>query len=318
MDTHYIFEKLGDKIQLALADPATNEVILNPDGKLWCYQSAGTRNVIGTMTCTDALGFSHALAQTSNAYLNEKTPYLDAVLPISCARINVTIPPISEGVSFNIRKRSQQILTLSDYVNADIMTQSQYDILCEAINQRKNILVSGGPGSGKTTLTNALLSKIANVVPKGHRILILEQIEELQCDVDNYKRLLTSDHVDMRCLLWIAMRNSPDRIVVGEVRDGAALDMLKAWNTGCPGGIATIHANSATAALQRLVDLACEIIPTAPYSLVAEAVDVIVHIEADKSHKAQRVVKDIVAVTGVDVQTKQFMSHSLLEQEDKQ
>lgn len=152
---------------------------------------------------------------------------------------------------------------------------------------------------------------MAKLVPEGHRVLVLEQVPELQCNVKNLKTMLVSEHVTMNRLLWIAVRNSPDRIVIGEVRDGAALDMLKAWNTGCPGGIATIHANNPEAAVQRVLDLACEVVTTPPYLLAAEALDVIVQIEERASHPAGRIVTEMITVKGFDTKTNLFQFEKL-------
>lgn len=271
----YLWQKLGEAIQAALLDDEVTAVMLNPDGGLWQVHRKKGTIPFGHLSDNASLAFVHALAQFRQQFLNDKKPYLDTCLPFHGERINITIPPMVEGVSFNIRKKAQQVYTLSDYLEQGILMAKQVKLLKNAIQTRKNILVSGGPGTGKTTLTNALLDEIRRVVPLGHRVLLLEQVSELQCLVANSKPMVTTEYADMRRLLWIAMRNSPDRIIVGEVRDGACLDMLKAWNTGCPGGIATIHANSAEAALQRVLDLSLEATHHAPCSLMGEALDVI-------------------------------------------
>lgn len=306
MHKDYLWEKLGPLLQQGLRDPAILELMLNPDGALWFTHKEKGHQQVGQLSENASGAFVHALAHYTNKFLHEKTPYLDTTLPFKGERVNVTVPPISEGISFNIRKKAHTVFTLDDYVKATILTPKQAHILVESICERKNILVSGSPASGKTTLTNALLAAMANVVPEGHRVLILEQIPELQCQVKNLKVMQVSDHVTMNQLLWLSMRSSPQRIVIGEVRDGAALAMLKAWNTGCPGGIATIHANNAQAGVQRVLDLACETVVTPPYVLTAEALDVIVHIEACAKHPARRVVTDILAVKGFNYDRKTY------------
>lgn len=305
MNKSYLWEKLGSIVQKGLKDNGVFEIMLNPDGKLWFKTTAGNR-YIGLTDRHAAAAFAHALAQYENKFLNDDTPYLDAVLPFGGERINITLPPVTEHISFNIRKKARRIYTLNDYVRQNIMTQKQAEFLESAVRNRKNILISGSPAAGKTTLANALLETMERVVPEGHRILILEQVPELQCAVENLKTMLTSDKVSMNKLLWIAMRNAPDRIVIGEVRDGAALDMLKAWNTGCPGGIATIHANNAKAAVQRVLDLACEASKTPPFNLAAEALDVIVQIEERAS---KRVVSGIAVLKGFDSKKREFIFH---------
>lgn len=311
MKNHYLWEKLGSIIQNGLNNDAIYEIMLNSDGKLWFKHKSWGNVYAGEVSKNQAASFVHALSQYEDKFLNHETPYLDGNLPFHGERINITIPPISDQISFNIRKKAKTIFTLENYLDAKIITEHQAFVLEQAIIDRKNILVSGSPASGKTTLTNALLDVLSKVAPEGHRVLILEQVPELQCAVKNIKNLLVSGNVSMNKLLWIAMRNSPDRIVIGEVRDGSALDMLKAWNTGCPGGIATLHANSPKAAIQRVLDLACEVVAIPPYALTAEALNVIVQIEEKPSHPAGRLVTGIVEVQGLDPQTNQFILKNL-------
>ncbi len=313
MNKDYLFTKLGKVIQDALEDDAVTEIMRNPDGILWFVHREKGVIEVGHLSEQDALSFVHSLAQYTSQYLNAKKPYLDCCLPFNGERINITIPPMSDGVSFNIRKRAKVIYTLGDYVKQGVITKSQSNLLNKAIRERKNILVSGGPGTGKTTLTNALLNEIHAVVPRGHRVLLLEQVPELQCNVANCKPMVTTDHTDMQRLLWIAMRNSPDRIIVGEVRDGACLAMLKAWNTGCPGGIATIHANSAEAALQRVLDLSLEATHHAPCTLMSEALDVIVQLNLDPVSSSGRRVTSIISVDGYDRINQEFIMTNMEE-----
>lgn len=311
MNKAYLLEKLDHRIQLALTDKNIGEIILNSDGKLWFIHFKHGAYSPGTASIEQTANFVHALAQWERKYLNETTPYLDAILPFNGERINVRIPPITKAVSFNIRKKSLKVMSLQDYFMDQIITNEQRDILTNAIKSRKNILVSGSPGSGKTTLTNALLDTISLTAPTGYRVLLLEQVPELQCNAENTESFLESTHCDMNKLLWTAMRSSPDCLVVGEVRDGAALDLLKAWNTGCHGGVATIHANHARAAVQRLLDLSCEVVMNPPYALVAEAVDVIVHIKANAKHPAKREVTEIIEIEGFDSDSKTFLFKQL-------
>jgi type IV secretion system protein TrbB len=308
----YLWQKLGTLVQQGLQDENIVEVMLNQDGKLWFKHRVEGNKAIGHVYSDEALSFVHALAQSQQKYLNDKTPFLDTVLPFSGERINITIPPISEQICFNIRKHSKNVITLPSYVKAGIISMSQATLLSHAVQKRKNILISGSPGAGKTTFANALLNVIAEQANPGERVLILEQVPELQCNVPNIKKMLVSEHVSMNKLLWIAMRNAPERIIIGEVRDGSALDMLKAWNTGCPGGIATIHANNSQAAIQRVLDLACEVIPTPPHTLAAEALDIIVQITACSKHVAGRRITEMIAVEGYDLATKQFNCRPLV------
>ena len=309
MDKEYLWQKLSKPIQSALLDDQVFEITLNPDYSLWVTSHLDGCHFVSQLEEAEVSALVNALSQSNLKYLNHTKPFLDCTLPFHNERVCITVPPITDGVSFNIRKHSQQIFTLADYVSQGVMSSEQAEILKMAIQMCQNILVSGGPGSGKTTLTNALLDAMADVVSPCHRVLLLEQIPELQCRVANHKRMLTTDSVDLHTLLWIAMRNSPDRIIVGEVRDGAALDMLKAWNTGCPGGLATIHANSPEAALQRVVDLSLEAIHTPPYRLTVEAIDLVVQLNRDSRCEAGRMVAGIVQL--MDYQDGNFIFENM-------
>jgi len=311
MNKEYLWEKLGSDLQAGLRNPDVFEIQLNADGKLW-YKVKEKGNVcIGEMGETEANTFVHALAQFCDKYLNDKTPYLDTTLPFGGERVSVQIPPITERPSFTIRKKALAIFTLSDYEKAEIITASQRATIETAIRTGENILISGSPFSGKTTLANACLDYLSEIAPEGHRVLILEQVPELQCNVKNKNGYIESDHLSMNTLLWISMRNTPERIIIGEVRDGAALAMLKAWNTGTKGGIATIHSNSPEAAVQRVLDLACEVTETPPYALVSEAIDMVVQIEQRSDHPAGRKVTGIAALRGFSRETKEYFFENL-------
>ncbi|OPX93481.1 MAG: putative conjugal transfer protein [Pelotomaculum sp. PtaB.Bin104] len=187
------------------------------------------------------------------------------------------MPPIVPAPVFTIRKKALLIFTLDDYVSQGIMTERQKAAILEAVHSRQNILVTGGTGTGKTTLVNAVLNEIAAT---HDRIVIIEDTLELQCSAPDTVFLRAKEGVaTMNDLLRASMRLRPDRIVVGEVRGPEALSLLKAWNTGHPGGCATVHANSARAGLTRLEQLIQEAVITVPKELIAEAVNIVIHIE---------------------------------------
>ena len=165
----------------------------------------------------------------------------------------------------------------------------------EAVADRQNILIAGGTSSGKTTFTNALLAVMAGL---NDRVIILEDTVELQCHTDDHVQLRTAPGmVSMAALVRSTLRQRPDRIVVGEVRGAEALDLLKAWGTGHPGGIATLHANSAYGALMRLEQLTLEAASVPPRALIADTVNVIVFLAG---RGAGRRVREIARVTGLD------------------
>ncbi len=208
-------------------------------------------------------------------------PIVSAELPpredgVAGERFEGLLPPVSMAPCFSIRKPAKRIYTLDDYVSDRIMLAAQADALRLAVAERKNILVAGGTSSGKTTLANALLAEIAKL---DERVILIEDTRELQCAARDCVALRTkAGVVSLADLVRSTLRLRPDRIIVGEVRGLEALDMLKAWNTGHPGGIATVHANSAQSALYRLEQLVQEVVVSVPKRLISEAIDLVVFI----------------------------------------
>jgi Flp pilus assembly protein, ATPase CpaF len=190
------------------------------------------------------------VASMLDTSITKENPIISGELPLDGSRFEAQIPPIVEAPTFAIRKKALLVFTLQDYVDKGIMTATQHDWIISAVRSRKNILVNGGTGTGKTTLANAILHAISVETPE-HRVVVIEDTRELQISAPNVVSFRTSDQIDMTRLLKSTMRMRPDRIIVGEVR-GKALDLLKAWNTGHPGGVGTVHANDARAALTRV------------------------------------------------------------------
>ena len=177
-------------------------------------------------------------------------PIVSAELPETGERFEGLLPPVVRAPVFAIRKRAAGVIRLERYVADGILTQQHVDYLRQAVKDRLNIVIAGGTSTGKTTLANALLQEMAST---GDRVILLEDTVELQCVAEDHVPLRTKPGVvSMSELVRSTLRLRPDRIVVGEVRGREALDLLKAWGTGHPGGIATIHAGSALGALSRL------------------------------------------------------------------
>jgi P-type conjugative transfer ATPase TrbB len=238
------------------------------------------------------------VATEMNVELSDRNPSLGGKLPLWGARVQASIPPVVEAPVFALRKPARVVFTLDDYRTRGILTDQQVALLRTAVADRQNVLIGGGTGSGKTTLANALLAQISE---SGDRLYIVEDNPELQCKAPNKVQVLVQPPVyTWQRAIVDAMRFRPDRIVVGEVRDGSALEMLKAWNTGHPGGIATCHANDTAGMLDRLCQLVEEVVPVAPRLLIAQAVHVCVHIRRDPSHPAGRSLSGIDRVEGVD------------------
>lgn len=284
---------LGDHICVALDDPSVVEIMLNPDGRLFIERLGHGMAAAGEMTRSAAETVIGSVAHVLNSEVDDDRPIISGELPIGGHRFEGLLPPVVSGPSFTIRRRASRLIPLDDYVSGKVMTALQAEVIRSAIASKLNILVAGGTGSGKTTLTNAILAEIVSNSPDD-RLVILEDTAEIQCAAENAVSLRTSDLVDMSRLLKSTMRLRPDRIVVGEVRDGAALTMLKAWNTGHPGGVATIHSNSARSALQRLEQLTAEASHQPMQAIIGDAIDLIISIE--RTAKGRRI-SEILHVT---------------------
>ena len=269
---------MGSEILGPLGDPQVVEIMLNPDGSLWVDRLGAGMERVASIEPVRALTIVNTVAAMLDAVVTPDHPILECELPLDGSRFEALIPPLVERASFALRKKAALVFTLADYVAKGIMTQAQCQAIEDAVADRRNILVSGGTGTGKTTLANAILDAVARV-SRDHRIVVIEDTRELQVNAENVVFLRTSDNTDMTRLLRATMRLRPDRIVVGEVRDGSALALLKAWNTGHPGGVGTVHANGASAALIRVGQLIQEAgVPPNP-ELIAEAVNVVVSIK---------------------------------------
>ncbi len=292
--TEALRRALGQEILDALEDPRIVEVMLNPDSSLWIDRLGSGMQKIGNIDPIRAMSIVSSVAAMLDAVVSPDHPILECELPLDGSRFEALIPPLVQHPSFSLRKKALLVFTLQDYLAKGIITEAQKRAIESAVVRRQNILVSGGTGSGKTTLANAVLDHIAQVDPD-HRIVVIEDTRELQCSALNTVFLRTSDNTDMTRLLRATMRLRPDRIVVGEVRDGSALALLKAWNTGHPGGVGTVHANDASAALIRIGQLIQEAGVPANPELIAEAVNVVVSINRTASG---RVVEEVAAVRG--------------------
>ena len=298
---------MGPIITQALEDPEVVEVLLNPDGSLWLDKLGSGRAPVGiSMTPADAERIIRLVAAHVRAEVHAGAPILSAELPETGERFEGVLPPVVKAPAFAIRKRAVGVIRLDHYVTDNILTVHQADFLRKAVRARLNILIAGGTSSGKTTMANALLAEMAVT---GDRVIILEDTMELQCSAEDHVPLRTRPGVvSMSELVRSTLRLRPDRIVIGEVRGAEALDLLKAWGTGHPGGVATIHAGSAMGALTRLEQLILEVALTPPRALIAEAVNVIVFIAG---RGRERRVQEIACVTGFDAHSYSLTAVSL-------
>ena len=262
---------LGPAIAIWLEDPSVVEVMLNPDGRLWIDRLTGGLVDTGErLSPGDGERIVRLVAHHVGAEVHPGSPRVSAELPETGERFEGLLPPVVAAPAFAIRKPAVAVFTLDDYVTSGIMRSAQAAKLRTAVAERRNILVAGGTSTGKTTLTNALLAEVAKT---SDRVVLIEDTRELQCRAPNLVALRTKDGVaSLSDLVRSALRLRPDRIPIGEVRGAEALDLLKAWGTGHPGGIGTIHAGSALGALRRMEQLIQEAVITVPRALIAETI----------------------------------------------
>ncbi|WYL52472.1 P-type conjugative transfer ATPase TrbB [Aminobacter sp. P9b] len=265
---------LGPAIAGFLEDPLIVEVMLNPDGRLWIDRLSGGLEDTGcTLLAADGDRIIRLVAHHVGAEVHPGNPRVSAELPETGERFEGLLPPVVAAPAFAIRKPAVAVFTLDDYVAAGVMTAQQATALRQAVAARANILVAGGTSTGKTTLTNALLAEVAKT---SDRVVLIEDTRELQCAAPNFVALRTKEGViSLSDLVRSSLRLRPDRIPVGEVRGSEALDLLKAWGTGHPGGIGTIHAGTGIGALRRLEQLIQEAVVTVPRALIAETIDLV-------------------------------------------
>lgn len=293
---------LGAAVASFLEDPSVVEVMLNPDGRLWIDKlSSGLEDSGCRMSAADGERIVRLVAHHVGAEVHPGSPRVSAELPETGERFEGLLPPVVAAPAFAIRKPAVAVFTLDDYACAGIMTSGQADTLRKAVADRKNILVVGGTSTGKTTLANALLAEVANTAD---RVVLIEDTRELQCRAPNLVALRTKDGVvSLSDLVRSSLRLRPDRIPIGEVRGAEALDLLKAWGTGHPGGIATIHAGTALGALRRLEQLIQEAVPTVPRALIAETIDVIAVLQG---RGGERRLAELAIVDGLDPSTSDY------------
>ncbi len=265
---------LGPAIAGFLDDASVVEVMLNPDGRLWIDRLTGGLEDTGArLSPADGERIVRLVAHHVGAEVHAQAPRVSAELPETGERFEGLLPPVVAAPSFAIRKPAVAVFGLADYVASGIMSEAQAVILRAAVHARANILVAGGTSTGKTTLVNALLAEVALT---GDRVVLIEDTRELQCAAPNLVALRTKDGAaSLTDLVRSALRLRPDRLPIGEVRGGEALDLIKAWGTGHPGGVGTLHAGSALGALRRLEQLVQEAVVTVPRALIAETIGLV-------------------------------------------
>jgi len=315
-----IKRELGKTALDALHDDNVIEIMLNTDGKLWKESFGTPMEEIGTISESNAKALLGTIASYLDTTITANNPIIECELPIDGSRFEGLLSPVVSLPSFTIRKKASKVFTLEEYEEQGVFNTLNYDycntdnfipdnlskkeIIKYAVKHKKNILLVGSTGSGKTTLANAIIHEISTVAPND-RLVIIEDTAEIQCSSANKMILKSNVLISLERLLEVTLRLRPDRILVGEVRYGsAALALLKAWNTGHPGGAATIHADSAYLGLRRLESIISEVTANPQPDLIAEAVDLVIFITKTKSG---RVVPEIIEVRGYDPLKKDFI-----------
>lgn len=281
-----------------LEHPDTVEIMVNPDGQIWLEQLGNGMTAIGTLDVEKVQAIIQIVAGHHRVEVHSKRPILEEQWPLDKSRFSAELPPIVSAPAFSIRRRAAKIFSLSNYVEAGIMSTEQSSLLTDAMREGKNILVAGGTGSGKTTLLNGMIAEMVRISPE-LRFVLIEDLPELQCSAKNSLELTTTSEISMTDLLKHSLRVRPDRILVGEVRGMEALDLAMAWNTGHSGGLATIHSDPGQA-LQRL-ELLMGLHPHCPKNVeryIGQAVDLIVYIT--KTSNGTRRVHQISQCRGYD------------------
>ena len=295
---------MGPVLGALLLDEEVEELAVNEDGRLWEVRH-GMRMATGhRVTSQDAERLIRIVADAVNVHnLGPANPSFPAELPGTGYRFQAVVPPQVRAPIFVIRKKPVRIFTLDAYVAQGAMTAAQKQCIEAAVLAKDNLLIVGGTGSGKTTLANAILDVIAQT---GERVLTVEDTLELVCHADDKIMMRTVPGVrSIRDCIRDMLRLSPTRIVVGEVRGPEVIDMIAGWNTGHPGGLATIHANSALESLERIEDLYKQGNAIASRRTIARAINVIVFIgsvveESQQGRRAYRRVQSVLRIDGVD------------------
>jgi type IV secretion system protein VirB11 len=287
---------LGPVVSAWLDEPQVVDVLLNPDGSLWVERLGEERIATGDrLTPADAERIIRLVADHVGAEAHAGSPVVSAELPEGGERFEGLLPPVVVAPIFAIRRRAATDLVLADYIRTGVLTDFEAAFLDSAMRERRNVVIAGDAKTGKTTLARTILQIAAET---GDRLILLEDRREISLPHGNVVALLAKDGVaSLSDLVRSALRLSPDRIPVGEVRGKEAIDLLDAWSTGHAGGVATIHAKSTVGALYRFEQLCLRTIVNPPRELIAETVDVIVLVTV---RSGRRRVEQIVEVLGLD------------------
>ncbi len=300
-----IKKTLGNIFLEKLEDPNVIEIMCNSDGSLWIDELGKGMSKVGHINTYNIKVAINIIASMLKITATKETPIIEGEFPLDNSRFAAQLPPIVSSPTFALRKKASLVFTLENYVENGMMTEFQKEIIKEAIKEHKNIVIVGGTSSGKTTLTNACIDYMSKIAVE-ERIIIIEDTGEIQCKAANAVLFHTSVYTSITDLLKTTLRMRPDRIIIGEVRDHTALDLLDAWSTGHPGGISTIHANNSLQALDRIEGLVSRHnnAPDDKKAVIGNAVDFIINI---RKTGTKRKVEEILQLEGYDKNKNEYI-----------
>lgn len=291
-----LVDSLGEDFMNTWAKPDVTEINVNDDGKMWVKRHGLNASHFSNLTPSEAMNVISLVADSVKEIVSFENYKLECEFPLDGSRFSALVPPVVRAPSFSLRKHNPRQIPLSDFVAQGVFPQEVHDLIRSAIAQKLNFLVVGGTASGKTTLVNSVINEMALMNPR-ERVVIAEDTRELKSSFDNTLYLRTTLAAPLSEVVSVILRHSPDRIFVGEVRDHTALNMLMLWNTGHPGGICTIHANSAHETFGRMEDMVRQACGEPLSRVVGQAVDIVLFLEPAQN-SAGRVLSQVIRCHG--------------------
>jgi len=303
-------------IEGLIKDPEVSEIMVNAPARVFIERSGHLEEMPGVVIPEKSLQVAvRNIARALGDEISEEKPLLDSRLPDG-SRVAAVIPPCSVGgTTLTIRKFHSRFFTAEELVRTGTLSQTLLDCFQDAVEQRRNIVISGGTSSGKTTLLTALTA----FIPDQDRVVLIEDTSEVQMTKPNLVRFEARRQqpdlpaVTIRDLLRATLRHRPDRIILGEVRGGEAFDLLQALNTGHSGTLSTIHANSAQQALSRFTSCVLQSGVELPYQAIraniGDAVHLLIHLER---RNGKRQVTEALRLERFDPQADRYIVSAVL------
>lgn len=298
-------------IQTALSDKQVMEIVCNADGGVWQLDNRNAWTKIDQISQAKADSILSTVAALTDNIINHKNPQLQCAFPIDGSRLQGLSPPAVKSPIFDIRKHSKVIFSIEDYVEANIISSLQAEIISQAVIERKNILISGGTCSGKTTLAKTIIELANKLGASDERFVIIEDTKELHCNAKNAVAIHAYTRDLLSTFTQAAMRLRPDRVILGEVRGREAYDLMYLLNSGHPGSFTTIHANNARLALHKFLMLARESGEDVHPQRVVECFDIVISIKRTECGIRVQEIKKVLGYAGSDFIVEEITSTQL-------